>query len=66
LLGDHKTYFTNLAERLERYVDIFPIHPYVIDVFEQLPYFENRGIIGFAMSNVKPILDRNGPPLCHL
>jgi hypothetical protein len=61
LLGDHRIYFTNLAERLERYVDVFPIHPYVIEVFEQLPYFENRGIIGFAMSNVKPILDQPAP-----
>lgn len=61
LLGDYKIYFTNLAERLDRYVDIFPIHPYVIDIFEQLPYFENRGIIGFATSNVKPLLDEPAP-----
>lgn len=61
LLGDHKTYFTNLAEKLDNYVDIFPIHPYVIEVFEQLPYFENRGIIGFAVDNVKPILNEPAP-----
>lgn len=61
LLGEHKQYFTNLANQLDRYVDLFPIHPYVIDVFERLPYFENRGIIGFAVSNVKPILGQAAP-----
>lgn len=61
LLGDHKAYFTNLAERLNTYVDVFPIHPYVIEVFEQLPYFENRGIIGFAVDNVQPLLDQPAP-----
>ncbi|MCB0191463.1 MAG: hypothetical protein KDJ65_05920 [Anaerolineae bacterium] len=61
LLTDHKQYFTNLVEQLDRYVNLFPIHPYVIDIFEQLPYFENRGIIGFAVSNVKPILSEPAP-----
>lgn len=61
LLTDHKLYFTNLVQQLDRYVDMFPIHPYVIDVFEQLPYFENRGIIGFAVSNVRPLLTEPAP-----
>lgn len=61
LLGEHRAYFTNLAEQMDRYVDLFPIHPYVIDVFERLPYFENRGIIGFAVNTVKPILDQPAP-----
>lgn len=61
LLGEHRAYFTNLADQMERYVDLFPIHPYVIDVFERLPYFENRGIIGFAVNTVKPILDQPAP-----
>jgi hypothetical protein len=61
LLSDHKQYFTNLAPQLDRYIDLFPIHPYVIDVFEQLPYFENRGIIGFTVNNVKPILNQPAP-----
>jgi len=61
VLADHRQYFPNLAQQFERYVDLFPIHPYVIDVFERLPYFENRGIIGFAVGNVKPILDQPAP-----
>lgn len=61
LLGDHRQYFPNLAQQFDRYVDLFPIHPYVIDVFERLPYFENRGIIGFAVNNVKSILGEPAP-----
>lgn len=61
LLEDYRKYFPNLANQLDRYINLFPIHPYVIDVFEQLPYFENRGIIGFAVQNVQPILDQPAP-----
>ncbi|NMB59780.1 MAG: hypothetical protein GYA12_11460 [Chloroflexi bacterium] len=61
LLEDYRQYFPNLANQNERYINLFPIHPYVIDVFEQLPYFENRGIIGFAVQNVQPILDKAAP-----
>ena len=61
LLGDYRQYFPNLANQTDRYINLFPIHPYVIDVFEQLPYFENRGIIGFAVQNVQPILDKVAP-----
>jgi len=61
LFGDHQQYFPNLAAQMGRYVDLFPIHPYVIDVFERLPYFENRGIIGFAVNNVAPMLDEPAP-----
>ena len=61
LLADHRAYFPNLADQTDRYVALFPIHPYVIDVFERLPYFENRGIIGFTVQNVQPILDQPAP-----
>lgn len=61
LLANHRKYFPNFAAQSEKYIDLFPIHPYVIEVFEQLPYFENRGIIGFAVQNVKRILGEQAP-----
>ena len=61
LLQDHRKFFPNLANQSDRYMDLFPVHPYVIDVFERLPYFENRGIIGFTVQNVKPLLDQAAP-----
>ena len=61
LLDDHQQYFTNLTAEMETYLDLFPIHPYIIPVFEDLPYFEQRGIINFASDNVKAILDVEAP-----
>jgi KaiC/GvpD/RAD55 family RecA-like ATPase len=61
VLNDHRQYFTNVAQQFDRYVDLFPIHPYVIDMFERLPYFENRGIIVFTVNNVREILDQPAP-----
>ena len=61
LLEDHQQYFTNLTAEMETYLNLFPIHPYVISVFEDLPYFEQRGIINFASDNVKAILDAEAP-----
>jgi len=61
LLQGHQQYFTNLTAEMETYLDLFPIHPYVIQVFEDLPYFEQRGIINFASENVKAILDEEAP-----
>lgn len=61
LLEGHQRYFTNLTAEMETYLDLFPIHPYVISVFEALPYFEQRGIINFASDNVKAILAEEAP-----
>jgi hypothetical protein len=61
LLEGHQQYFTNLTAEMETYLDLFPIHPYVISVFEDLPYFEQRGIINFASDNVKAILAEEAP-----
>jgi hypothetical protein len=61
ILSDYRKYFPNFAAQSDKYIDLFPIHPYVIDVFEGLPYFENRGIITFSADNVKLILDQPAP-----
>ena len=61
LLEGHQQYFTNLTAEMETYLDLFPIHPYVISVFEDLPYFEQRGIINFGSDNVKAILAAEAP-----
>ena len=61
LLEGHQQYFTNLTAEMQTYLDLFPIHPYVISVFEDLPYFEQRGIINFASDNVKAILAEEAP-----
>jgi Family of unknown function (DUF6079) len=60
-LSEFQEYFTNFGAEIDKYVNLYPIHPYVINVFEQLPYFENRGIIHFSSKNVKESLDKDVP-----
>jgi hypothetical protein len=54
-------YFSNLAIDQDEYVRLFPVHPYVIDVFSILPYFEKRGIIQFISREIKPLMEKDFP-----
>lgn len=60
-LKDFQKCFTNLTLEMDKYIDLFPIHPYVINVFEDLPYFEQRGILHFASDKVREILNNEAP-----
>jgi len=46
--------YTNMSERLEEYVDLFPIHPSYIDVFNKIYIIENRHIL----KNISEIIRR--------
>ena len=37
--------YTNMSERIEEYVNLFPIHPSYIDVFNKIYIIENRHIL---------------------
>lgn len=63
LFEDYLKYFPNLRAKLDEYVDLFPLHPYVIEVFSELPYFEKRGVIQFTMQEVEKILNQEFPCL---
>lgn len=63
LFNDYLKYFPALRAKLDEYVDLFPLHPYVIEVFSELPYFEKRGVIQFTMQEVEKILDCEFPSL---
>lgn len=61
LLTEYGQQIPQVQNKLNEYVDLFPVHPYVIDIFNQLPYFANRGILEFAVDQVKEILDQEFP-----
>lgn len=63
LFNQHLQYFPNLRSSLDEYISLFPLHPYVIQIFSELPYFEKRGIIQFTVDEVGKILDREFPHL---
>ncbi|WP_243186892.1 DUF6079 family protein [Clostridium muellerianum] len=49
--------YTNMSERLEDYVELFPIHPAYIDVFNKIYIIENRHILKNISEIIKNILD---------
>ena len=61
LLSDYKKIFPPINANPDLYIDLFPVHPYVIKIFNELPYFEKRGAIQFTMERVKEILEYEFP-----
>lgn len=61
LLSDYKEKFPPINANPDEFIDIFPIHPYVIKIFDELPYFEKRGVIQFSMEKVSQILKEEFP-----
>lgn len=53
--------FTNIALEEERYIDLFPVHPYVIDIFSKLTFFENRSILQFVSQAIRKIIEDDFP-----
>jgi len=51
------TLYTNMAEQLEEYVELFPIHPSYIDVFNKIYVIENRHILKNISEIIKNILN---------
>lgn len=56
-----KPKFQNISAEEDRYVDLFPVHPYVIEVFSKITFFENRSILQFISNEVGKILDNDFP-----
>lgn len=63
LLDEYKKYYPNIQSNMDEYIDLFPLHPYVIRVFSELPYFEKRGVIQFTVQEVEKILGQDFPCL---
>lgn len=49
-----------VRNKLDEFINLYPVHPKVIDIFNELPVFETRGVIKFIMDNVSKILENNG------
>ena len=48
--------YTGMSSRLEEFVDLFPIHPSYIDVFNKLYLIENRHILKNISTTIKGIV----------
>lgn len=51
------SFYTNMSERLEEYVELFPIHPAYIDVFNKIYIIENRHILKNISEIIRKVLE---------
>ncbi len=51
----------DVSRNIDEYVDLFPLTPFLLELFSDLPYFEKRGVIQFAMSEIKYLLNEQFP-----
>ena len=55
-------FYGNLNERMDEFVQLFPIHPDYIDTFERVTAVEKREILKTLSWSMKDILDSELPP----
>jgi hypothetical protein len=53
--------YGNMNERLDEYVQMFPIHPAYIDIFERITFVEKREVLRTLSLAMKRILDDEVP-----
>ncbi len=54
--------YSGMAARLEEFVELFPIHPAYIDVFNKIWLIENRHVLKNISLAIKDIFDSEVPP----
>ncbi|MDD3851826.1 MAG: DUF6079 family protein, partial [Firmicutes bacterium] len=53
--------YNNMAERLEEFVELFPIHPVYIEIFQRVYLAEKREVLKTISATVKEILNTEVP-----
>ncbi len=65
MIREHLEKFSNLyagmSSRMEQFVDLFPIHPAYIDVFNKVYLIENRHILKNISTTIRDIFDTDVP-----
>ena len=55
-------YYGEMAERLEDFVRLFPVHPAYLDVFERITFAEQRVALKAISQTMRSLLDQEVPP----
>jgi len=51
----------DVSTKIDQYIELFPLTPTLLNYFEEMPYFEKRGVIQFVQEEVKKILHKDFP-----
>ncbi|MBD3340093.1 MAG: BREX-3 system P-loop-containing protein BrxF [Candidatus Lokiarchaeota archaeon] len=60
-LKDFAEKIDDVSKNIDEYINLFPLTPFLLELFSDLPYFEKRGVIQFAIKEIKYILDEEFP-----
>jgi len=60
-LSNFSKFYSNLNEKIDDYVNLFPVHPDYIDTFEALKTVEKREILKSLSLEMKKILEKDVP-----
>jgi hypothetical protein len=53
--------YTEMAEHIDEYVELFPIHPAYLEVFEQVTVVEKRALLKAISKQMENLLDQDVP-----
>lgn len=53
--------YKSMAERMEEFVDLFPIHPVYVEIFENLAIAEKRQVLKTFSTAIRSVLDQEVP-----
>ncbi|MBR0418120.1 MAG: hypothetical protein IJI66_03020 [Erysipelotrichaceae bacterium] len=53
--------YTGMASKLDQFVELYPIHPAYIDVFNKIHVYENRHVLKDISKTIKEIFDKEVP-----
>ena len=51
----------DVANRQEEYIELFPFTPGLLNLFHELPFFEKRGVIQFAQTELRYVINKDFP-----
>ena len=60
-LEKHTNLYSSMADRMDEYVDLFPIHPAYLRVFENVTVVEKRELLKAISNQMKDVLDKEVP-----
>ncbi len=60
-LARFSKFYSNMNERMDLFVSMFPVHPDYIDIFERVTFAEKREVLRSLSDSMKKILDDKVP-----
>jgi len=60
-LENHTNLYSSMADRMDEYIDLFPIHPAYLRVFENVTVVEKRELLKAISNQMENVLDKEVP-----